>query len=129
MHKAKACLDASKAVCISVQTFFKEIKKEGILTSPEAGSIPSIMKTAMKAIPEMERDHMQPIAALIYDTDGTKKVTVKSMRNQLYSAAQALTLLKQHLDESKALVQKFKAREKKNLEEKSQGSKAKAFLN
>ena len=56
---------------------------------------------------------MQPIAELIYDTDGTKNVTVKSMRNQLYSAAQALTLLKQHLDESKALVQKFKAKDKK----------------
>ena len=113
MNKAQECLDACKAVCISTQNFFKQLQKEGILASPEAGSIPSIMKTAINAANQMEKDHMQPIAELIYDTDGTKNITVKSMRNQLYSAAQALTLLKQHLDESKALVQKFKAKDKK----------------
>ena len=113
MHKAQECLDACKAVCFSTQGLFKQLQKEGVLTSPEAGSIPSMMKKAINAATQMEKDHMQPIAELIYDTDGTNNITVKSMRNQLYSAAQALTLLKQHLDESKALVQKFKAKDKK----------------
>jgi hypothetical protein len=115
MHRAQECLDASKAVCIAVQNFFKQIQKEGILTSPEAGSIPSIMKTAVKAANEMEKDHMQPMAALIYDTDGTNKATVKDVKEMLNSAAKALTPLSQHLQEAKALVQKFKNKEKKEL--------------
>ena len=113
MHKAQECLDASKAMCISVQNLFKQIKKEGILTSPEAGSIPSIMKTAMKAANKMEEDHMQPMAALIYDTDGTNKSTVKDVKEMLNSAAKALTPLQQYLQEAKALVQKFKKEENK----------------
>ena len=108
MHKAQECVDASKAVCISVQNFFKQIQKEVILTSPEAGSIPSIMKTAMKAANEMEKDHMQPMAAFIYDTDGTNKATVKDVKEMLSSAAKALTHLQQYLRAAKAMVQKFK---------------------
>ena len=114
MHKAQECLDASKAVCIAVQNFFQQFQKEGILTNPEAGSIPSIMKTALNAAKEMEKDHMQPIAALIYDTDGTNKATVKDVKETLNSAAKALTPLQQHLQEAKALVQKFKNKEKKD---------------
>ena len=107
MHKAQECLDASKAVCISVQNFYKQIQKDGILASPEAGSIPSIMKTAMQAANQMEKDHMQPMAALIYDTDGTNKATVKDVKEMLNAAAKALTPLQQYLQEAKALVQQF----------------------
>ena len=108
MHKAQECLDASKAVCISVQNLYKQIQKEGILASPEAGSIPSIMSSAMKAVRQMEKDHMQTMAELIYDPDGTKNVTVKDVKELLTSAAKALTPLQQYLVEAKALVQKFK---------------------
>ena len=104
MHKAQECLDASKAVCTSVQIFYKQIQKDGILASPEAGSIPSIMSSAMKAIKQMEKDHIETMA----DPDGTKKVTVKDVKELLNSAAKALTPLQQYLVEAKALVQKFK---------------------
>ena len=82
------------------------------MTSPEAGSIPSIMKTAMKAANEMEKDHMQPMADLIYDIDGTNKVTVKDVKEMLNSAAKALNPLQQYLHEAKAFVQKFKNKDK-----------------
>ena len=98
-------------MCISVQNVFKQLQSEGTLTSPEAGSIPSSMKTAMKAAIEMENDHMQPMATLI-DTvtanDVTHTVTVQDVKEMLNSAAKALTLLQQYLQEAKALVQKFK---------------------
>ena len=83
------------------------------MKNPEAGSIPSIMKTATKAVNAMDKDHMQPIAALIYDTDGTKKVTVNDVKEMLNSAAKALSPLQQHVEDAKALVQKFKNRGKK----------------
>ena len=56
----------------------------------------------------MEKDHMQAMAELVYDPDGTKKVTVKDVKELLKSAAKALTPLQQYLVEAKALVQKFK---------------------
>ena len=112
-YKAQECLDASKAVCISVQNFYKQIQKECILASPEAGSIPSIMSSAMKAVKQMEKDHMQTMTDLIYDLDGTKKVTVKNVKKLLSSAAKALIPLQQYLVEAKALVQKFKNKDKK----------------
>ena len=71
------------------------------------------MKTAMKAANEMEKDHMQPMADLIYDTDGTNKATVKDVKEMLNSAAKALTPLQQYLQEAKALVQQFKREEHK----------------
>ena len=112
MHKAQECLDASKAVCISVQNCFKQIQKEGTLTSPEAGSIPHIMKSAMKAANAMEVDHIQPMADIIYDTEGTNTVTVKEVKEMLNAAAKALSPLQQYSQEAKALVQKFKNKEK-----------------
>ena len=69
--------------------------------------------TAMKTTKEIEVAHMQPMTALIYDTDGTNTVTVKDVREMLNSAAKALTPLQQYLQEAKALVQKFKTKEKK----------------
>ena len=113
MHKVQECLDASKAVCISVKNFFKQLQGEGILKSPEAGSIPSIMKIAVETANQLEKDHMQPMAALIYDTDGTNKATVKDVKEMLNAAAKALTPLQQYLVEAKALVQKFKSKDNK----------------
>ena len=55
---------------------------------------------------------MQPMAALIYDIDGTNKVTVKDVKEMLNSAAKALTPLQQYMHEAKALVQKFKNKDK-----------------
>ena len=117
MQKVQECLDASNAVCMSVQHLFKQTQKEGTLTSPEAGSIPSIMKTAMKAANEMDKDHMQPMAALIYDIDCTNKVTVKDVKEMLNSAAKALIPLQQYLHEAKALVPMLrnKDKEKKSM--------------
>ena len=119
MHKAQECLDACKAVCISVQSYYKQIQSEGILTSAEAGSIPSIMKTAIKAASAMDKDHMQPIASVIYDPDGTNKATVKDVKEMLHSAAKALSPLQQYLLETKALVQKFNAAAKAKENKKS----------
>ena len=113
MNRAHECMDASKAVCIQVQNFFKQLQKEGILTSPEAGSIPSIMKIAMQAAKDMENGHLQTLAELIYDSDGTNKATVKDVKEMLTAAARDLTPLQQKLQEAKALVQKFNAAEKK----------------
>lgn len=108
MERAQECLDASKAVCINVQTFFKNIQKEGIMTNPKAGSIPSIMNNAMKAAKDMEKEHMQPMAELIYDVDGTKKVTKGHVKEMLNAAAKDLKNIQQYLLEAKALVQKYR---------------------
>ena len=112
MHKAQECLNASKAVCISVQNLFKQAQQESILTSPHAGSPPSITKTAMEALDGMEKNHMQLMAALIYDIDGNNAVTVKHVKEMLNSAAKALSPVQQYLLEAKALVQTFKTKEK-----------------
>ena len=56
----------------------------------------------------MEVDHMHPMAALIYDTEGANKVIVKDVKEMLNSAAKALAPLQQYLQEAKALVQKLK---------------------
>ena len=114
MHKAQECLDASKAVCTSVQNFYKQIQKEGILASPEAGSIPSIMSSAMKAVKQMEKDNIETMAELIYDPDGANRVTVKDVKEMLNATAKDLIPLKQYLEEAKALVSKFKTKEKKH---------------
>ena len=82
------------------------------MTSPEAGSIPSIMQTAMQAANEMEKGHMQPMAALIYDIDGTNKVTVKDVKEMLNSAAKDLKTLQQYLHAAKVVVQKFENEDK-----------------
>ena len=127
MKKAQECLDASKAVCNSVQNFFKQIQQEGILTSPLAGSIPSIMKSALKEAKQMEKDHMEPMAALIYDADGKCQLTVKEVKEMLGSAAKALHPLKQHLEEAKALVQKYKNNQRKEAKRLGHASPAVPF--
>ena len=71
------------------------------------------MKAAMKAANDMEKDHMQPMASLIYDLDGTNKAIVKDVKEKFNSAAKHLAPLEQYLQEAKALVQKFKNKEKK----------------
>ena len=116
MHKAQECLAGIKQVCINVQSFFKELKREGILTRSGTGSIPSIMKTAMKAATEMEKDHMTPIAALIYDTEGTNKASVKDVKEMIRDAARDLAKLQQYLQEAKALVQQYRREEAKKEE-------------
>ena len=124
MHRLQECMDASKAVCMNVQNMYKELQKEGILASPEAGSIPSIMKTALNAAKQMDKDHIQPLAELIYDPDGTNKVTVKEAKERLHAAAQVAASLKQYLLESKALVQKFKIKMKAKAKEEAKSSEA-----
>ena len=109
MTKAHECLDASKAVCIAMKNVFKQAQKDGILAAPDAGSIPAIMATAMKKVKEMENDHMQPIAAIIYDTDGTCSASVKDVKEKLNAAALTVKTLTQHMNEVKALVQKHKS--------------------
>ena len=116
MNKAQECLAGCKKVCIDVQHFFKDIQKEGLLTRPGVGSIPGIMRIAMKAIPGMERDHMQPIAALIYDTDGTNTASVKDVIQMIRDAAKDLAKLQQYLQGAKALVQQYRREEAKKEE-------------
>ena len=67
----------------------------------------------MKAANELEKDHMQKMAELIYDPDGKNTVTVKDVKEMLNYTAKALTPLQQYLQEAKALVQKFKNKEEK----------------
>ena len=71
------------------------------------------MRAAIKASKQMEADHIQPMAELIYDPDGTNQVIVKDVKEMLNAAAKALTPLQQYLVEAKALVQKFKTEDKK----------------
>ena len=117
MTKAQECLDASKATIIQVENLFKQIQKESIMTSPEAGSIPSIIKSAMKAANEFDKDHMKPIAAAIYDIDGTNQVTVKDVKEMLHSAAKDMAGLTTSFMEAKALVHKFKNESRKKQRE------------
>ena len=118
MNQLQQCMEACKAVCMNVQSMFKELNKEGVLSSPEAGSIPSLMKAAMQLAKDMESEHIQPMAAMLYDvTDGTKKATVKDVKETLHSAAMAVAPLRQHLNEAKVLVQKYKVALKKKGEE------------
>ena len=109
MKKAQECLDASKAVCISMQNFYKQVQTEGILGMPGVGSIPAIMSNAMNKVKEMEQEHVQPLADVIYDTDGTCSVSVQDVKAMLCAAAKTLQALTQYMNESKALVCKFKS--------------------
>ena len=117
MKQLENSMEACKAVCMNVHSMFKELTREGVLSSPDAGSIPSIMKAAMRAANEMEKDHMQTMAGIIYDPDGTKKVIVKDVKEMLRSAAKATAPVKQSLDEAKSLVRKFRRQQDKKEKE------------
>jgi len=109
IQKAHECLDASKAVCVSMQNFYKMVQSEGILRMQDTGSIPAIMSTAMKKVKEMETEHMQPIADVIYDHEGTCSSSVKDVKDMLGAAAKTLQSLTQYMSEANALVGKYKA--------------------
>ena len=109
IQKAQECLDASKAVCVSMQNFYKMVQSEGILRMQDTGSIPAIMSTAMKKVKEMQTEHMQPIADVIYDHEGTCSSSVKDVKDMLGAAAKTLQSLTQYMSEAKALVGKYKA--------------------
>ena len=66
----------------------------------------------MEALDGMEENHMKPMTALIYDIDGNNAVTVKHVKEMLNSAARALTPVQQYLHAVKALVHKFKNKDK-----------------
>ena len=72
------------------------------------------MGNAMKNMKDMENVHLQPIAELIYDPDGTSLTSVKDVKGMLSSAARALQALTLSMNEAKALVQKYKAAQAKN---------------
>jgi hypothetical protein len=112
IQKAHECLDASKAVCLSMETFYKGVQSQGILSMQDTGSIPVIMSTAMKKVKAMQTEHMQPIADIIYNHDGTCSTSVKEVKDMLGAAAKTLQALTQYMSEAKALVQKYKAAHK-----------------
>ena len=76
------------------------------------------MKAALKAVNELEKDHMQKMAELIYDPDGKNTVTVKDVKEMLKSAAKATASVKQAFEDANALVQKFKRLQEKKGKEK-----------
>ena len=92
-----------------MQNFYKQVQQEGILKQPNAGSIPAIMSTAIKKVKDLETDHMQPLAEVIYDPEGTTTATVKDVKDMLGAAAKTLMSLTQYRDEAKALVAKYKS--------------------
>ena len=67
------------------------------------------MPTAIKKVKEIEKEHMQPIADVIYDPDGTCSASVKDVKDMLGAAAKILQSLIQYMSEAKALVGKYKA--------------------
>ena len=70
-----------------MQNFCKAVQTEGILASRDAGSIPAIMSTAMNKAKEMEKEHIQPISDVVYDTDGNCQASVKDVKDMLGAAA------------------------------------------
>ena len=118
LNRLQEGMDGCKTVCTNVQGMYQGLQKDGTLDHPEAGSIPSIMKAAIKAAKDLENEHMHPMSALILDvTDGTKNVTVKDAKQTCFQAAMALTPLRTNLNEAKVLVAKFKMALKKKEQE------------
>ena len=115
IKKAHECLAASQTVCAAMQNFYRMVQSESILRKQDTGSIPTIMSNAMRKMKDMENEHLQPIAELCYDPDGTSLTSVKDVRGMLSGAARALQSLTQYMNEAKALVQKYKAAQAKNL--------------
>ena len=84
----------------------------------DTGSIPAIMSTALRKVKEMETEHMQPIAELCYDPDGHHcPRSVKDVKDMLGAAAKTLKSLQQSMNEAKAVVNKYKADQKKKQED------------
>jgi hypothetical protein len=108
LAKATECLEASKAVCISMEALYKGVQAQGILQKPDNGSIPAIMATAMQKVKQLQTEHMQPIQDIIYNHDG-KTASVKEVKQMLAAAAQTLQALTQTMGEAKALVNKYKS--------------------
>jgi CHASE3 domain sensor protein len=108
LEKATECLEASKAVCISMETLYKGVQAQGILRQPDAGSIPAIMATAMQKVQQLQTEHIQPIQDIIYSHDG-KTASVKEVKQMLAAAAQTVQALTQTMGEAKALVNKYKS--------------------
>ena len=118
MEHAEECLEASRAKCIAVQNFYKEIQADkeagNILKAGEsAGSIPSLMSKAMQKVKDMETRHCQKIAGLIYDPDETCQASVKDVRQMLVAASSCMAGLAQAFNEAKSRVAKYKANLKK----------------
>ena len=108
LAKATECLEASNAVCLSMETLYKGVQAQGILRQPDNGSIPAIMATAMQKVKQLQTEHMQPIQDIIYNHDG-KTASVKEVKQMLAAAAQTLQALTQTMGEAKALVNKYKS--------------------
>jgi hypothetical protein len=108
LEKATECLEASKAVCISMETLYKGVQAQGILMKPDAGIIPTIMATAMQKVKQLQTEHIQPIQDIIYSHDG-KTASVKEVKQMLAAAAQTVQALTQTMGEAKALVNKYKS--------------------
>ncbi len=95
LAKATECLEASKAVCISMEALYKGVQAQGILSLPDTGSIPVIMSTAMQKLKQMQTEHMQPIADIIYNHDGTCSTSVKEVKDMLGAAGKTWQSLTQ----------------------------------
>ena len=122
LAKATECLEASKAVCISMEALYKGVQAQGILQKPDNGSIPAIMATAMQKVKQLQTEHMQPIQDIIYNHDG-KTASVKEVKQMLAAAAQTLQALTQTMGEAKALVNKYKSAAAGKEEKRDRGDK------
>ena len=85
----------------------------------DTGSIPAIMSTAMQKLKEVETEHMQPIAELCYHPDANlAPASVKDVKDMLNAAAKSLKSVTQYMSEAKSLVNRCKAAQKKEEEQK-----------
>lgn len=109
MVKLQEGLDAMQAACNQMKTIFKDCRKQGMMTAEDCGSIPKLIQSAMGKVKPLEENHCQPVADLLYNTEGTE-VPVSNVKGMLMQAAPAMALLSQQMNEIQVLTQRYRSK-------------------
>ena len=92
-----------EALSTDAKKLYKHLQAEQILHSAEAGSIPDLMKKLMRKLQVLEKDHMHPISAMIYEPDGSFP-EVKDVKDLLLKAAADAADVQRAINEVKQLL-------------------------
>ena len=94
---------------------FTDARTNLIMTSPLAGSIPFLMKSAVAFGKDIEDLHMQKMSEIIFDTY-FKEVPVSDIKQIFAKAGPPMATLTQKVNELKFLIQKHNKASKDDAE-------------
>ena len=97
MKKAEESLAALQAIVQQIKTLYKKCKDNNTM----GGSIPTILKTSMEKVKELEEVHIAKLSDFIYGLD--QQMNIKDVKQMLLAAAPATAEVNQSIKEITAL--------------------------